>query len=184
MNKFEDFITLAPMPESLTEKYSGVLPDEVLDIWRTHGLGIFRSGYFRVINPDDYLELVDECYAGLDPIIPVFTTGMGDIIAWQGEYFVSLNYRYGLIGIMGSPRLLFHLLDDDDYIQDELSWAQYPQACQLLGVPAYEECFGYVPILGAGGPERVENIQRVQMKTHIQVITAFMGPLDRYKLTP
>ncbi|PEE44572.1 hypothetical protein COL91_18895 [Bacillus pseudomycoides] len=39
----------------------------------------------------------------------------------------------------------------------------------------YEECFGYPPLLGLGGLEKVENLKRSKLKEHIYVITEWMG---------
>ena len=54
------------------------------------------------------------------------------------------------------------------------------QGLERRSVPGPGQCFGYVPILGAGGPEVVDNLQIVDMRTHLELITALMGPLDRF----
>jgi len=50
------------MPTEIIEKYKGQVPDEIIEIWKNYGLGSFLNGYLRVINPDDYKELVEETY--------------------------------------------------------------------------------------------------------------------------
>jgi hypothetical protein len=44
--------------------------------------------------------------------------------------------------------------------------------------PAFDECFGYVPLLGLGGVEKIDNIRKVKLKEHIYLITEFMGNLE------
>ncbi|WP_420912016.1 T6SS immunity protein Tdi1 domain-containing protein [Listeria cornellensis] len=47
-----------------------------------------------------------------------------------------------------------------------------------LGTPAYDECFGYVPLLALGGAEKVENLQKVKLKEHILLISALVGTIE------
>lgn len=186
MTLFDDFTSVGPMPENIVEKYSKDIPASLLEVWKKFGLGSFCQGYFRIINPDEYLDLLSETYVAHKPALPVMTTGMGDIIVWQDGYFMLLDYRYGLISVLGSERLFFHLLksEEEGFLIEDLHWLPYPEACSTLGAPSYDACFAYVPILGAGGPESVDNLERADLKTHIQIITAFMGPLDTYKVHP
>ena len=57
-----DFKKEKEMPTEIIEKYKGQVPDEIIEIWKNYGLGSFLNGYLRVINPDDYKELVEETY--------------------------------------------------------------------------------------------------------------------------
>ena len=44
----EDFEKVADAPEELVAGYEGLLPEEILDIWREHGLGTFYHGCLKV----------------------------------------------------------------------------------------------------------------------------------------
>ncbi|SCN06106.1 protein of unknown function [Bacillus wiedmannii] len=59
-----------------------------------------------------------------------------------------------------------------------MEWNPYLVAIQNYGIPAYNECFGYIPLLGLGGTEKVENLQKVKLIEHIYLITQFMGPIE------
>lgn len=54
----------------------------------------------------------------------------------------------------------------------------YPEAVQKYGEPAFDECFGYVPLLSLGGPEVAENLQKVKLREHLNLITQFSGPVE------
>lgn len=54
----KDFVKVADMPQEVIEKYQNQVPAELLQIWQEDGLGTFLDGYLKVINPDDYLELL------------------------------------------------------------------------------------------------------------------------------
>ena len=52
---------------------------------------------------------------------------------------------------------------------------EYAQAVEKYGDLAYDECFGYVPLLALGGKEDVEHLKKIKMKEHIAVITQLTG---------
>ena len=78
-----DFKKEKEMPKKFIEKYRNLVPKEMIKIWENYGLGSFLSGYLRVINPDDYKELVEETYFRGKESIPLFVTAFADVITWQ-----------------------------------------------------------------------------------------------------
>lgn len=48
----------------------------------------------------------------------------------------------------------------------------------IYGKLNYDECFGYVPLLGLGGPEKVENLQKVKIREHIELISQLVGRIE------
>ena len=58
----KDFVKVADMPQEVIEKYKNQVPAELLQIWQEDGLGTFLDGYLKVINPDDYLELLQDSF--------------------------------------------------------------------------------------------------------------------------
>ncbi|MBT2672657.1 DUF1851 domain-containing protein [Streptomyces sp. ISL-14] len=106
---------------------------------------------------------------------------MGDIIVWEkGRYLNLLNFRKGNVNVI-SAGFDFFLddLNDNSFIVEELEWNPYPEAVDKYGEPDFDECFGfgYTPLLGLGGPEKVENLKKVKLIEHIYLITQFMGPI-------
>ena len=96
-----DFKKEKEMPKGIIEKYKGQVPDKVIEIWKNYGLGSFLNGYLRVINPDDYKELVEETYFRGKESIPLFTTAFADVITWQENGFIDIvQYRYEDFEIM------------------------------------------------------------------------------------
>ena len=41
----------------------------------------------------------------------------------------------------------------------------------MHGSLSFDECFGYVPLLGLGGAKKVENLKKVKIREHIELIT-------------
>ncbi|MFC7393464.1 T6SS immunity protein Tdi1 domain-containing protein [Scopulibacillus cellulosilyticus] len=174
-----DFILNNNVTNELIDKYEDKLPKDLLEVWRNYGFGSFMNGYLKIINPDEFTELVNESYLREKDAIPIFSTGMGDLIIWSNNYVRLLNYRRGIVKtILFTFDFFFQNIKDEDFRIEDLDWMPYQEAVEKNGIPKYEECFGYVPLLGIGGSEKVENLQRVKLKEHIYLITQFMGPIE------
>ena len=67
---------------------------------------------------------------------------------------------------------------DKEFIGEELNGGNYFDAKTKLGEIDLDQCFGYVPLLGLGGAEKVEHLQKVKLKEHISLIAQTMGKID------
>lgn len=105
---------------------------------------------------------------------------MADIIVWEKDKYVNLvNFRKGHVHVVSAGfDFFFDDIKDIDFMNYELMWEPYPETSRKYGIPHYEECFGYIPLLGLGGVEKVENLKKVKFKEHILIITEFMGPME------
>lgn len=82
------------MEQDLIKKYESVLPEELLDIWENYGQAELLDGYLRIINPEEYQELLEETYFRGKVSVPIMTTAFGDIITLEkGEYIGSLSIK-------------------------------------------------------------------------------------------
>ncbi|WBW97140.1 T6SS immunity protein Tdi1 domain-containing protein [Oceanirhabdus sp. W0125-5] len=180
-NIFNDFILEEKVPESIINKYDRVIPDKLLEIWKTYGFGSILNGYLKIVNPDDFDETLKAVYVRSKDAITLFTTSMGDILVWEdNKYLILLNFRKGKIKAVSSGfRFFFSDLEEDkEFYEEVLDWLPYPEAIEMNGKPAYDECFGYTPLLGLGGLEKVENLKKMKLKEHIGMITQFMGQIE------
>ncbi len=69
-------------------------------------------------------------------------------------------------------------MTDWDYFSGELNLKNYLPALKQLGELAFDECYGYVPLLGLGGSEKVENLQKVKIKEHISIVSQALGKIE------
>lgn len=174
-----DFVYYAKVQQDSFELYKGKIPELILDIWKEYGFGSFFNNYLKVVNPEEYHELLESTYfRGIDSI-PVMVTGLGDIITWEkNRYLGIVKYRKGTFDIIEDGFVYFlDDLNDIEYVRDVLDNMQYVSAIKKYGEPGYDECFGYVPLLGLGGGEKVENLKKVKIKEHIELITQMVGKI-------
>ncbi len=171
------FIEGEKIGKDLMDKYQSILPEKLLDIWREYGFGELLDGYLRIINPDDYQQLIKDTYFRGNISIPIFVTAFGDVITYEeGGYIGMVKYKHGSFNIIskGIP-LFFAALSDNHYLAEYFQLPMYDSAVKLLGKPGYDECYGFVPLLGLGGKEDVANLKIVKTREHIALITKLLG---------
>lgn len=173
-------------------KYANKAPKELITLWQEVGLGIFGDGLFRIVPPDDYQDFVDTYIEDREKyfeyLLPFMTTAFGDIFVWvkdifqNREYVIFINVRSGDWNIVTSRMdLLFSL-----YIVSEeclkrnfdLKISDFSKLVDRLGMPAEDECYGYVPALALGGSKSLKNIQVVKMLPYIEIIAQMIGAFD------
>ena len=173
-----DFKKEKEMPKEIIEKYKGQVPDEVIEIWKNYGLGSFLNGYLRVINPDDYKELVEETYFRGKESIPLFKTAFADVITWQeNEYIGIVLYRLEDFEIMASGMDFFFsdIYTEKNFTDKYFDLKLYKKAVKKYGELEYNQSFCFVPLLGLGGKKSVDNLDKGDTLTHIYLITELVG---------
>ena len=178
--------TIAEKPAlALIAQYRDLVPAEVLAVWENFGFGTFCDGYLKVVNPADYADLLADTYqltstpTSMPPLV-LFATAMGDLLVWERDFLVRVDYRHGEAEVVArSFKWFFRDLTDEEYLTERLYWEPYPAARARLGEPAFDECFGYVPLLALGGPETVEHLEKVKLREHIALISQFTGVIER-----
>ena len=173
-----DFKKEKEIPTEIIEKYKGQVLNEIIEIWKNYGLGNFLNGYLRVINPDDYKELVEETYFRGKESIPLFTTAFADVITWQKNRYIGIIfYKEEDFDIIDSGMDFFFT---DIYTEDSLrneffDLNLYEKAVKKYGELEYNQSFCFVPLLGLGGKKSIDNLDKGDTLTHIYLITELVG---------
>ena len=174
----KDFKKEKEMPKEIIEKYKGQVPDEVIEIWKNYGLGSFLNGYLRVINPDDYKELVEETYFRGKESIPLFTTAFADVITGQKNRYIGIIfYKEEDFDIIDSGMDFFFtdIYTEDSLRNDFFDLNLYEKAVKKYGELEYNQSFCFVPLLGLGGKKSIDNLDKGDTLTHIYLITELVG---------
>ncbi|PZF71270.1 T6SS immunity protein Tdi1 domain-containing protein [Taibaiella soli] len=177
--KIDDFNRTEDVTSEVLIKYSSRLPTQIVDIWKHYGFGTFLDGYLKVVNPDVYQDFLKNSFELWDSTcITLFATSMADLIVLKNGYLYFLNFRYKKFDVIAKDIKFFFIdIQDEEFLDEELEWNPYAKAKEKLGVPAFSECFGYEPILAAGGSEKIEKLKKVKLIEHINLIVQFTGKI-------
>lgn len=177
---FSNFKLYSRVDDATLEKYKSVLPAEMLSVWKEYGFGTILDGYLKIVDPDEYKDVLEMAYYAADLAIPVFVTAFGDVIVLEkGDYIYSLKFKNGTFSIIPGGFEFFWEDLENGYIEEiskELD--KYKAAVERLGELEFDECFGYTPLLGLGGSEATENLDKVDTKIHIELITQLLGKIE------
>lgn len=173
-----DFRKEGELPAEFIEIFKPLLPEEFIYIWEEYGLGSFFGGYFRVIDPRRFADLVEEVFFAGEECVPLMATAFGDILVWDGEAccLEMIFCRYGIYKVVDND--FFRLLGDKSFVENVLEPVNYNQAVELYGVPDFDECFGYVPLLALGGGESPDHLKRCKVREHIYLISQLVGMIE------
>lgn len=175
---FSDFNLYKKVDNEIIDKYKDIVGNDVVEIWEKYGFGSTFNGYLKIINPDEYQELLEETYIMPFDDIPVFVTGMGDIITCNSRgSFTILDYRHKRLEILWTNKEIEWDFFFEEFFEDCWQWNPYFEAVKRYGEPKYHECFGYEPLLSLGGKEVVENLKKVNFEVHITIIGEIQGIL-------
>ena len=85
----------------------------------------------------------------------------------------------GLARLMGGYNFkrFIQNLGDDYFLEKYFQIPQYIEAVNKLDKLEQDECFGYVPLLGLGGSEKVQNLNKVKIIEHIELISQLVGKI-------
>lgn len=175
----KDFNKVGNVEKNIIEKYKGIVSDEIIELWKKYGYGSFYNDFMKIINPDEFMEVFNLLVVNITDDIPIFITGMGDIIIYTKSTGSFIDYltRYKTVEYI--PNQLEGLADelDFEYTREEyLVYLPYEEAINKYGNPDYSQCFGYSPLLSLGGCENVNSLKKVDLMTHLEIISQSQKP--------
>ena len=157
MIEIKDFKKVEDVSQEIINKYENILSDEIIEFWKDYGLGTFFDGFMKSINPEEYKDLMEYGTQFYKEAIPLFVTGLGDIIYVEKEdgFMGILKFRYKSTTILlkNFDYTLDLIIDkdDDELCKEYIEPQMYFEALKTKEQPANDEWFVYVPILPLGG---------------------------------
>lgn len=176
MPTFAQFTPVAPIEPATIEHYAAAVPPEVVAAWREHGSGYVGDGFFRFVDP----ARAEQMLAGVGlpaGSVVLFTTALADVVVWAGSMVLVFKFRWGVFDVAQNltfPRLV-ELASDPMARDASWEWQPYPQKVATDGVPHFEQCYGFVPLLALGGAPSATNLQLSGLYEHIAVIAQLAG---------
>lgn len=185
------------VPTESINKWTGILPDILLDYWKSEGWNSYKDGLFSLVNPDEYEDLLDMWLEGtpfeeLDSYHVIAKTGFGKLFIFgenTGCNTTITCYINKIISIkknrykkderrldLNVKSLITSLSPEDLDIDGEDGKPIFERAVRLHGPLAESEIFGFVPAIIAGGRMDIKNIKKVDANIHLSILREFSPP--------
>ncbi|UTC66568.1 MULTISPECIES: GAD-like domain-containing protein [unclassified Treponema] len=193
----KDYIKYSDVPNELITKYTGLLPEPILEVWRRTGFGIYEHGFVQFVNPDEWdfaFDYIDNIY---DKSIVIGITALGDLLLWDIKNKNKLNGDHIKIifindcddDVVGGKDPAFWLgydfdinmedeaHEDFEYNVKEFRSKNYQKIKRVLPPLKYGECYGYTPIPALGGKKTYKTLKIVDAKTYVDMIGQAVGKI-------
>jgi hypothetical protein len=170
-----------PAAPALIEAYRDLLPDALLELWRTAGIGQYNDGLLSVIDPERYKDLL---WGWLmreeeDPSrLPIAISAFGTIFYYrrlseEGDEDVASidpHTSSGDVLVWSLADFFNETLCAPDFIEDTLEAPLFREALAANGRLATDQMYCYLPALRLGGSKDAHSIDRGDAATHLSFL--------------
>jgi len=190
MNTFETFSKTwgepqnkVEVPDKIVAKFTGKLPNHLLEFWNIYGLSSFGNSFLWTINPDEYGEVINGWLdiSDYNPVV-FMRNSFGGLFFWDKklEIVQFLNIVRGEVRVIISdiPLLINRYLSDEKFLNNDLLFEYHIYAYDKLGSINEDECYAFEPAIALGGNMDTKNIKIRKMKPHLDILSQITEVVD------
>lgn len=161
------------VPAEEIAKYRGKLPDFLLEEWQENGWCSYNNGYIKIVNPAEFDDVLQDWTPDASKSSVIVRTAFGDMFYWNDAGCHLVDVDFGQANrVTGNVQVLFdYLLTPGGLLEESLDYPNFKAALPRLGPPAADEVYGYVPAIGLGGPPDPNNLRRVKLREHLNMLS-------------
>ncbi|REF26452.1 hypothetical protein BDD26_1095 [Xenorhabdus cabanillasii] len=185
------------VPVESIEKWLGKLPGQLLYYWKTEGWNSYQNGLFSIVNPDDYEDIVDMWledtpFESMDSYHVIARSGFGELYlcGQKTGTILSISCIFNTIfydkedsSEKTKKELDFDIstffssknIDSLD-LTEESNTSIFSKAIENHGLLNENEIFGFEPAISLGGEIKVENVRKLNMHIHFDILRQFSEP--------
>lgn len=178
MSVFANITSTGTIDPTVIDARVGRVPDEIVEAWREHGTAFLGDdGFMRLVDPDRADRMLEGVIGFPDGGTVVFSTGLGDLVAYVSGRWWVVMFRWGTIDVSApdaTPAFLA-MVQSDAGLDRFCERRPYPDAARRDGIPGPDQCYGFVPLLALGGPPTADHLQLGGLWEHIALIVQLAG---------
>ncbi|MBC8954046.1 GAD-like domain-containing protein [Xenorhabdus sp. PB62.4] len=185
------------VPDEAIDKWLGKLPGQLLYYWKHEGWNSYRDGLFSIVNPDDYEDIVDMWledtpFESMDSYHVIARSGFGKLYLCGEQtginltiscIFNSINYSKKRAYKKEKKKLdqeissFFGIKSPDDFdLKGGTKTGIFSKAVKKHGPLGEHEIFGFEPAIILGGEIKLENVSKLDMHIHLDILRQFADP--------
>lgn len=197
IKKFGEATSSVIVPEGSINKWKNILPNKLLDYWKTEEWGIYRNGLFSLVNPEEYEDILDMWledtrFEEMDSYHVIAKTAFGELYAW-GEstgrnitiqpLFNQIIYNKSNFIKKTTSELnseiesffAFSSVDEFDLSDGDGNYL-FDKAIEKYGILADNEMFGLEPAYILGGNLALGNLIKLNCQVHLMILRELAPP--------
>ena len=157
-----------------------LLPAELVELLQ-QGQGNYMKGFLWIVNPQAFKEIVDEIYIPLsNPAICFARDAFGSLYIWEDNSVIYVDIIYSKQEVVGRKISVFFDLKmtDSHFLSKKTAYDKFLEAKKLLGPVDEDECYGYFPLLGMGGADKIDNLKKVKFREYVSIVAQALGQIQ------
>ncbi len=104
-------VKVREIDSSIVDSYADKLPAEIIYLLSTHGISNFLDGFFWIINPEEYQDVLDEIYVPLKNPDGCFARdAFGGLYVWEDDSLIYVDIRFNYSKVIGRNPSVFSIL--------------------------------------------------------------------------
>ncbi|MDC9581621.1 GAD-like domain-containing protein [Xenorhabdus sp. PR6a] len=185
------------VPAEAVDKWLGKLPGQLLYYWKHEGWNSYKDGLFSIVNPDDYEDIVDMWlentpFESMDAYHVIARSGFGKLYLCGEKTGTNLSISC-IFNTIRHEKDNFNHKDHNQFNLDIAGFfsSETPESNDLKGggktgifsraVEKYgplgeHEIFGFEPAIILGGEIKLENVRKLDMHIHLDILRQFADP--------
>lgn len=182
-------------PPSSIQRFTGKLPERLLDYWIEHGWCACGNGLFWLVNPQEYEGVVASWIEGTDlekqdTYHLIGRSAFGDLYLFGEKTGFSLTIDAAVSKYsFASHASALHDMDKEVqnfFLSIEKTYNDFDglftAAKKKLGILDCDEMYGFVPALAFGGPCDLDHLEKVKAVEHLLLLSQIC-PLEPYSFS-
>lgn len=182
MNKFKEVFQTqgngTAVSDTMVEAYKGKVPESLVDLWKSDGLGKYNDGLIELINPKDFEpSLWTWLGREVENYVPFAISGFGELFYYRkltevDEDVCMLDIQYRKIEtIVWSLDSFFEdFLTNEENREEWLRESLFKKAIIEKGNLNKNEVFTFAPVLALGGGMETEYLKKGNAQVYQEIV--------------
>lgn len=159
------------LPENTLKKIAKEIDEPYSDFLREHGVAGFDNGFIWSVNPYEFTDVVAAWKLNKKNDHVIARTAFGDLFVWNGSEVMMIQVNFNKVSFCAdSVSYLYDFMFQNKRARTMFR-DLFDKVLKKLGPVKQDECYGFVPALPLGGKEDVKNLQKMQLKPYLEMLS-------------
>ena len=167
-----------PLTSEVVQKYVGKVPESLVQLWQTSGIGKYNNGLVELINPEEWNDTLWTWLGReVENYVPIALSAFGELFYYrkltpddEDVCLLDPHYRQITTCIWSLEGFFNDYLIESEVIQEISKNNLFQEAFQAKGSLKNGEIYYFVPALALGGSESLECIDKGDAKVHLDLL--------------
>jgi len=135
------------------------------------------DGYIRLLSTDEQIKQYSDVmqkWNSKKTDIPFAVTAFGDILAWTGDGYISMNRLIDNRSdiILSGAKFFFSVVTDKSFQREWFDIELHVEARKKIGEIKDDECYTFEPVPALGGSKELSNLKKGKTLEYLYIVAS------------